>query len=108
MNSFPIIDGSQLANAPGGLVLLDFWQASCAPCRALEPRLERFAEANPGQFTGYRIDVDVDVDIDIDTVTRYGVMSIPTIVLLRDGHEVERLDGLIREQDLEEAVRGAG
>lgn len=38
MNSFPIIDGSQLANAPGGLVLLDFWQASCAPCRALEPR----------------------------------------------------------------------
>jgi thioredoxin-like negative regulator of GroEL len=104
MSSFPIIDGSQLADAPGGLVLLDFWQASCAPCRALEPRLERFAEANPSHFTGYRIDVDTDTD----TVTRYGVMSIPTIVLLRDGHEIVRLDGLIREQDLEEAVHGGG
>ncbi len=62
------------------------------------------AEANPGQFTGYRIDVDTDTD----TVTRYGVMSIPTIVLLRDGHEIVRLDGLIREQDLEEAVHGGG
>jgi len=78
--------------------LLDFWQASCAPCRPLEPRLERVAEARPGQFIGYRIDVDTD------TVNRYGVMSIPTIVPLRDGHEVARLDGLIREQDIEETL----
>jgi len=48
--------------AHSGLVLLDFWQASCAPCRPLEPRLERVAEARPGQFTGYRIDVDTDTD----------------------------------------------
>jgi thioredoxin 1 len=105
VTSFPIINGSQLADATseGELVLLDFWQASCAPCRTLEPRLERFADAHPDRFTGYRIDVDTDTD----TVARYGVMSIPTVLLLRDGHEIARLDGLIRDQDLEDAVRAA-
>lgn len=100
MSSFTIIAGTQLddASTHSGLVLLDFWQASCAPCRPLEPRLERVAEARPGQFTGYRIDVDTD------TVNRSGVMSIPTIVPLRDGHEVARLDGLIREQEIEETL----
>jgi len=104
VSSFPIIDGGRLNDeTPDGLVLLDFWQASCAPCRALEPRLERFAANHPGRFTGYRIDVDTDTD----TVAKYGVMSIPTILLLRDGQEIDRLDGLIRDQDLEDALRAA-
>jgi thioredoxin 1 len=104
VSSFPIINGSQLdTDSPDGLVLLDFWQASCAPCRALEPRLERFAANHPGRFTGYRIDVDTDTS----TVARYGVMSIPTLLLLRSGQEIARLDGLIRDEDLEEALRAA-
>ncbi len=109
MSSFPIIDGSRLDDdTPDGLVLLDFWQASCAPCRALEPRLERFAANHPGRFTGYRINADTDTDTDTDTVAKHGVMSIPTILLLRDGQEIARLDGLIRDHDLEDALRAAG
>ncbi len=106
MTSFPIINGSRLADATseGELVLLDFWQAGCAPCRALEPRLECFAADHPGRFAGYRIDVDTHSD----TVAKYDVMSIPTILLLRDGQEIARLDGLIRDQDLEDVLRAAG
>lgn len=102
MSQFPIIEEPELGRITGeqGLVLLDFWQASCAPCRALEPRLDRFASANPGAFEGYRIDVDTQPDI----VKRYGVMSIPTIIALRDGRETARLDGLIREPDLAELL----
>jgi thioredoxin 1 len=98
MSSFPILDPQQVttATAQPGLVLLDFWQASCAPCRALEPRLAEFAGQHPGTFDGYRIDVDADPA----TVDAFDVMSIPTVVLLRDGHEVARLDGLIRPDDL--------
>jgi len=83
-----------------GLVLLDFWQASCAPCRALEPRLEQIAHRRSGEFLGYRIDVDTNPDVagDLD------VQSIPTLILLRDGREVTRLDGLIRGHDVEEAL----
>jgi thioredoxin 1 len=101
MSSFPILDPQQVTTvtAQPGLVLLDFWQASCAPCRALEPRLAELAELadqHPDAFDGYRIDVDADPA----TVDAFDAMSIPTVVLLRDGDEVARLDGLIRPDDL--------
>lgn len=60
MSGFPILHPDQLDETLGRdrLVLLDFWQAGCPPCRALEPRLDAFAAAPQGAFTGYRIDVE--------------------------------------------------
>ncbi len=83
-----------------GLVLLNFWQASCAPCRALEPRLEQIAHRRSGEFLGYRIDVEANPDVAGD----FDVQSIPTLILLRDGREVTCLDGLIRRRDVEESL----
>lgn len=105
MSEFPILRHHQLeaALARPGLVLLDFWQGSCAPCRALEPRLNRFVQRHPDAFTGYRIDIDVD----LPTAEMFGVQSIPTILLLRQGREIDRLDGLIHDADLEEALTRA-
>jgi thioredoxin 1 len=62
MTAFPLVTSRQLAEAATGpdIVLVDFWQASCAPYRALEPRLEQFSSRHPGEFTGYRIDVDTE------------------------------------------------
>lgn len=98
MSSFPLVDSTELAAkvTEPGVVLLDFWQEACAPCRALEPRLERFARSHHGAFHGYRIDVDTQSD----AVARYNVMTIPTLVVLENGREVHRLDGLIRDDDL--------
>ncbi len=105
MSSFPILGPQQVATvtAGSGLVLLDFWQASCAPCRALEPRLAELADQHPGAFDGYRVDVDADPG----AVDAFDVMSIPTVVLLRDGREVARLDGLIRPDDLQAMLADA-
>lgn len=102
MSAFPILNRGRVAGALDrpGLVLLDFWQLSCAPCRTLEPRLEKLAQGRGGEFTGYRIDVDADPD----TPAEFGVRSIPTLVLLRDGREVDRLDGFIRDTDLHQAL----
>ncbi len=99
---FPLIGADQLTDITTrpGVVLLDFWQNSCAPCLALEPRLHQFSSLHPGEFQGYRVDVDTDQQV----VAAYQVTSIPTIVVLRDGHEVTRLDGLIRNEDLEQAL----
>ncbi len=83
-----------------GLVLLNFWQASCAPCRALVPRLEQIAQRLSGEFRGYRIDVEANPDLAGD----FDVQSIPTVILVRDGREATRLDGLIRDHDVEEAL----
>lgn len=89
-------------DAATGVVLLDFWQKTCPPCRVLEPRLEAFAH-HRSELTAHRIDIDIDQE----TPRRFGVMSIPTLIVFGDGREIERLDGLIRDQDLEDALERA-
>lgn len=83
-----------------GVVLLDFFQESCPPCHALEPRLEAFARRHREELRVYQVDVDENVE----TPRRLGVMSLPTLVLFRDGDEVARLDGLILDEQLEQAL----
>lgn len=81
------------------LIALDFYQESCRPCHALTPRLERVAKAFEGRVRVYRIDIDRDMPL----AERFGVMSLPTVLILKGGREVARLDGLIREADLKQA-----
>ena len=85
----------KVVRSPGPAVL-DFYQASCPPCRVLEPRLARVAEQYAGRVSVYRVDIDRDLAV----AERFKVMSIPTLLILRNGREVERLDGLITEADL--------
>jgi thioredoxin len=87
-----------------GAIALDFYQASCAPCRALEPRLERVAAQYSGRVSVYRIDIDRDMPV----AERFRVASIPTVLVFRDGKQVQRLDGLITETDLRAAFDRAG
>ncbi len=79
-----------------GPIALDFYQASCPPCRVLEPRLERIAQEYAGRVAVYRIDVDRNLPV----AKRFGVMSLPTVLIVKAGEEVGRLDGLITEADL--------
>lgn len=99
------VTGNELAAAlhvPGPLVL-DFYQATCPPCRVLEPHLERVAEEYEGRVPVLR----VDIDRDLTAAERFGVMSLPTVLVLRDGKEMARLDGLITEAQLRDAFAQA-
>ncbi len=89
---------AKVLRAPGP-VALDFYQASCPPCRALEPRLERVTEEYLGRLSVYRVDIERDMPV----AESFGVKSIPTVLILRNGKEAERLDGLITEGDLKAA-----
>jgi len=82
-----------------GPVALDFYQASCPPCHVLEPRLRRVAQQFEGRLPVYRVDIDHDLAV----AERFAVMSIPTILFLRGGAEVERLDGAVTEEQLRAA-----
>lgn len=93
---------SKVVKAPDAVVL-DFYQASCAPCRALEPRLERFAQRYKGRVPVYRVDLDRDMKV----AERFGVKSIPTLLVLHAGKEMNRLDGLITDEDLTAAFDAA-
>jgi|SRR2546425_12405755 len=70
-------------------VLVDFWAAWCAPCRAVAPTVEDLAVEYKDRLKVVKVDVDENQDVSI----RYGVQSIPTLILFKDGKVVERLVG---------------
>lgn len=93
---------NRVLRAPGPVVL-DFYQATCPPCRVLEPRLAHVAEQYRDRVSVYRVDIDRDMSI----ADRFRVKSIPTILVVVDGHEAERLDGLINDSELQMAFERA-
>jgi thioredoxin 2 len=70
-------------------VLVDFWAAWCGPCRAVAPELEKLA----GQRAGKTVVVKVDTDAQPELSARFGIRSIPTLVLFRNGRESKRVAG---------------
>lgn len=71
-------------------VLLDMWAAWCGPCRMIAPTIEALARELAGKVTVGKLDVDSNPR----TSARFGVRSIPTLLILNGGNEVDRLVGL--------------
>jgi putative thioredoxin len=65
-------------------VVVDFWAAWCGPCRALGPAIEAEAGKRAGRIELVKLDVDAEPEI----ATRYGIQSIPTVAVFRDGRAV--------------------
>jgi thioredoxin 1 len=79
-----------------GVVLVDFWATWCGPCKMIAPLVEQIAQENDGKITVGKLDVDVNGQ----TAMKYGVMSIPTLILFKDGQPVERLVGYMPKDRL--------
>ncbi|MBE6778517.1 MAG: thioredoxin [Ruminococcaceae bacterium] len=69
-------------------VLLDFWATWCGPCQMIAPVLEEIAAENPGIAV-----VKVDVDEAPQLAQRYGIVSIPTLLVIKDGQVVTQMVG---------------
>lgn len=82
--------------------LVDFYADWCGPCRAMEPVVEEVAD----EFAGRANVVKVNVDESPELAVQYGVQSIPTFVVVRDGQATKRLVGVQSKQALANAVAG--
>lgn len=77
-------------------VLVDFWASWCGPCKMVAPVLEEIA----GDYEGRLKVVKVNVDDNADTASRYAIMSIPTMMLFKNGEPVETIVGFRKKEEL--------
>jgi len=76
--------------------VVDFWAVWCGPCKMIAPILEQIAQEHDGQLQVTK----VDVDHNNESAMKYGVMSIPTLILFKRGQAVERLVGFMPKEKL--------
>ena len=77
-------------------VLVDFWAQWCAPCRMLAPTVEAVAQSYEGKATVVKLNVDDNPAVS----QRYGIKGIPTLILFREGKEVERVVGATSKESI--------
>lgn len=77
-------------------VLVDFWAAWCGPCKMLAPVVAQLAEERADVKVG-----KVNVDEEAELAARYGISSIPTVIVFKNGQAVERSVGLVPKDQLE-------
>ncbi|MEN3334850.1 MAG: thioredoxin 2, partial [Blastocatellia bacterium] len=77
-------------------VLLDLWAAWCGPCRVIAPVIEELATEVAGRIKVGKLNVDENPQ----TAARFGVRSIPTLLILKNGREADRLVGALPKQEI--------
>ncbi len=84
-------------------VLVDFWAEWCGPCIALGPTIDALAQEYAGKVEVFKVDVDVEGDL----AMQFGVMSIPTLIVFKNGQEFDRLVGVQPKEGIAKSLEKA-
>lgn len=85
-----------------GLTFVDFWAPWCGPCRMLSPVIDSLSEKYKGKINIVKINIDENKEV----ASKYGIMSIPTMVLFKDGKAVEKVSGFHPLEALDSYLQG--
>ena len=84
-------------------VLVDFWAVWCGPCRMVAPIVEELAQEYEGRVSFVKLDVDQNPK----TASKYGIMSIPTLLLFKNGNPVSNIVGFRPKAELKQSLDAA-
>ena len=82
-------------------VLLDFWAVWCGPCRMIAPALAQIAEENAGKLKVGKVNVDEEMEL----AMKFGVTSIPMLVVMKDGKIVNKAVGAMPKEKIEALLK---
>ena len=82
-------------------VMIDFWATWCMPCKMLAPTIEELAEEANGAYKVGKIDVDKSPSL----TAQFGVMSIPTVIVFKNGKAVDKTVGVVPKSQLEAMLK---
>jgi thioredoxin 1 len=82
------------------ILVVDFWAPWCGPCRMITPLMENVAKKMEGKVKLVKLNIDESREI----ATKYNIMSIPTIILFKNGEPKDKFMGLMPEQKIEEFI----
>ena len=83
-------------------VVVDFWATWCAPCRAIEPVIEKLAAEYEGRVKFCKVNVDENRKVTIE----YGIRSIPTLLFFKDGKVVDSIIGAVPASEIKKVLNG--
>jgi thioredoxin 1 len=81
------------------LIVKDFWAEWCGPCRMMKPLVEKLAEKNTDVEFQF-----INVDTESEATAKYGIRSIPTFILEKDGEVIEKKVGSLNEKEFQELI----
>lgn len=83
-------------------VLVDFWAEWCGPCKMVSPIVSQIAEEYQGKLRVVKVNADANPDL----VTQYGVMGLPTLLLVKSGEAIERITGFKPKEKILSHITG--
>ena len=92
-----ITDNNFDETVKSGVVLVDFWAPWCGPCRSLSPIVDEVADELAGKLAVAKCNVDDNQDL----AMKFGVMSIPTLIVFKNGEEIDRSVGALPKARLQ-------